>query len=152
MSSSETELRRAAMDLLSRREHSRKELWQKLRSRAETPEMLEVVLGALEADRLLSDERFAESFVRNRVSRGLGPVRIKQELLQKGIAADLVSIQLEAFDEDWQQQAREVNVKKFGTAPVKDPKEKAKRVRYLQYRGFNIDTIMAVVDGREHDE
>ena len=152
MSSSETELRRAAMDLLARREHSRKELWQKLRSRAETPEMLEVVLGALEADRLLSDERFAESFVRSRVSRGLGPVRIKQELLQKGIAAELVSIQLEAFDEDWQQQAREVNVKKFGTAPVKDPKEKAKRVRYLQYRGFHIDTIMAVVDGRENDE
>ncbi|OQX36236.1 MAG: hypothetical protein B0D91_09405 [Oceanospirillales bacterium LUC14_002_19_P2] len=152
MSSSEAELRRAAMDLLARREHSRKELWQKLRSRAETPEVLEVVLGALEADRLLSGERFAESFVRSRVSRGLGPVRIKQELLQKGIAVDLVSIQLEVFDEDWQQQAREVNVKKFGTGPVKDPKEKAKRVRYLQYRGFNIDTIMAVVDGREHDE
>ncbi len=140
------------MDLLARREHSRKELWQKLRSRAETPEILEVVLGALEADRLLSDERFAESFVRSRVSRGLGPVRIKQELLQKGIAAELVSIQLEAFDEDWQQQAHEVNLKKFGTTPVKDPKEKAKRVRYLQYRGFHIDTIMAVVDSRTNDE
>ncbi|WP_211829164.1 regulatory protein RecX [Kistimonas asteriae] len=152
MSSSETELRRAAMDLLSRREHSRKELWQKLRNRAETPEMLEVVLGTLEADRLLSDERFAESFVRSRVSRGLGPTRIKQELLQKGIAADLVSMQLEAFDEDWLQQAQDVNVKKFGTTPVKDPKEKAKRVRYLQYRGFHIDTILAVVDGRRNDE
>ena len=152
MSSSEAELRRAAMDLLSRREHSRKELWQKLRNRAETPEILEVVLGALEADRLLSDERFAESFVRSRVSRGLGPVRIKQELLQKGIAADMVSIQLESCDEDWQQQALEVNEKKFGAAPVKDPKEKAKRVRYLQYRGFHIDTIMAVVDGRTNDE
>jgi regulatory protein len=140
------------MDLLSRREHSRKELWQKLRNRAETPEMLEVVLGALEADRLLSDERFAESFVRSRVSRGLGPTRIKQELLQKGIAADLVSMQLEAFDEDWLHQAQDVNVKKFGTTPVKDPKEKAKRVRYLQYRGFHIDTILAVVDGRINDE
>ena len=140
------------MDLLSRREHSRKELWQKLRNRAETPEMLEVVLGTLEADRLLSDERFAESFVRSRVTRGLGPTRIKQELLQKGIAADLVSMQLEAFDEDWLQQAQDVNVKKFGTTPVKDPKEKAKRVRYLQYRGFHIDTILAVVDGRINDE
>lgn len=149
---SETELRRAAMDLLGRREHSREELWRKLRSRAATPEMLEMVLDALEADQLLSDHRAAASLVRSRISRGWGPVRIRQELLQKGIAEDLVSIQLEAFADNWQQRAREVNVKKFGTAPVTDPGEKAKRIRYLQYRGFHLDTVTAVIDGREHDD
>lgn len=134
------------MALLARREHSRKELWQKLLIRADSEESLEVVLVALESDRLLSDERFAEAFVRSRINRGLGPVRIKQELLQKGISSELIALQIEAFDEDWLQQAHSVNDKKFGATPIKDAKEQAKRVRYLQYRGFSMDTIMEIVD------
>ncbi|MCK5893950.1 MAG: regulatory protein RecX [Endozoicomonadaceae bacterium] len=146
MSSSETELRRAAMDLLARREHSRKELWQKLLIRADTEASLEIVLAALESERLLSDERFAEVFVRSCIHRGLGPVRIKQELLQKGISSELIALHMEACDEDWLQQARGVSDKKFGATPIKNTKEKAKRVRYLQYRGFRMDTIMGIVD------
>ena len=146
MSTSETELRRAAMDLLARREHSRKELWQKLQSRADTQESLALVLEALEADHWLSDERFAESFIRSRIARGLGPARITQELLQRGVASELVALQMEGCGEDWLQQARGVSDKKFGAAPVKNIKEKAKRVRYLQYRGFSMETIMGIVD------
>ncbi|CAM3808821.1 regulatory protein RecX [Parendozoicomonas haliclonae] len=134
-------LRRAAMDLLARREHSRKELHNKLRGRAEEPEVLEQVLDRLEEDNLLSDGRFVESFVRARIGKGHGPVRIRQELQQKGIAGEECQIALEEADVDWYELARDCRQRKFGQATPVDNRDRARQMRYLQYRGFEMDAI-----------
>ena len=73
------------MDFLSRREHSSKEIYQKMSRRVESIEMLMEVIDGLEQDGLLSNERFAESYFQSRKRRGFGPLRIKNELIQRGV-------------------------------------------------------------------
>lgn len=136
-------IRLAAMDLLARREHSRSELQQKLGRRFDDRETIAEVLDGLARDKLQSDSRYAESFARQRVSRGHGPLRLRQEMRQKGIPDDEASAALEALEVDWEQLALEVCRKKFGPGAPADFKDKARRQRFLQYRGFSADQIAA---------
>ena len=46
---------------------------------------------------------------------------------------------------DWYLQAELAYNKRFGTRYIKDQKDKAKRMRFLQYRGFTMDEINEVV-------
>ena len=73
-----------AMNLLARREHSRAELKEKLLKREFEPDEVEATVASLADRNLISDERFAESFATGRIRRGQGPVRIRQELRQRG--------------------------------------------------------------------
>lgn len=132
-------LRGAALDLLGRREHSRRELANKLATRFDLPAAapeLQACLDRLAADGYQSDERFAEVFVRSRRARGYGPVFIEQELRQRGLAAGLIQATVDRSDEIWSSLAGELKRKKFGVGSVTAIQEKAKVVRFLRYRGF----------------
>ena len=150
------ELRLAAMDLLARREHGSHELLVKLRKRfrrrACTDEQVQEVLSALTDEGLLSDERFALSTVRQLVSRGYGPRRITETFRQQGIEGYLSSALATAFEApvDWYAEAASVYEKKYhGDAIVGDwdarQRERAKRMRFLQYRGFDAEVCQALV-------
>lgn len=143
-------LRIAAMNLLARREHSRAELADKLgrkfTGQDACPELLAEVLDGLSQDGLQCDRRFAEAFLRARCNKGQGPRRIIQELNRCGVASALVSEVLAASETDWYAQARAVVIKKYGEAPPKDLREKAKRMRFLQYRGFEADQIVLALE------
>ena len=78
-------IRLKIMDFLSRREHSSKEIYQKLSRRVESKEMLLQSIEDLKRDGLLSDERFADSYFQSRKRRGFGPLKIKNELIQRGV-------------------------------------------------------------------
>ncbi|GAB3270156.1 recombination regulator RecX [Parahaliea aestuarii] len=136
-------IRRAAMDLLARREHSLQELRQKLHRRFGGASELAVELQRLQEENLQSDSRYAESFARQRMLRGYGPLRLRQEMRQKGIPEAEASLALEALDIDWYSHAQAVCDRKFGTGPAADLKEKGRRQRFLQYRGFSQDHISA---------
>lgn len=127
--------RRRAMDLLARREHSRLELERKLVARSFDASLVGGVLDELEQDDLLSAERFAHSFVASRYSRGQGPERIKRELAERGIESAESYLDDERFD--WEAQARATRVKRFGSESPEDFREKARQMRFLEYRGFN---------------
>ncbi len=142
----ENELRRAAVDLLSRRDYSRLELFRKLNSRCEHPDVLERVLDDLQQRQWQSDQRFAESFINSRFSRGLGPVRIKQELREKGISAETISLVLEAFEGDWYDNALHTLKKKYDSLKENDPNRKQKLYRFMAYRGFTQDHIAYALD------
>ena len=73
------DIRRSAMDLLARREHSYAELQRKLRQRGASGDMAEVELDRLVEDGLLSDERFCEAYIYARSQRGYGPARLREE-------------------------------------------------------------------------
>ena len=60
------EIYNKALDLLSRREHSRKELYLKLVKRFESKEDINSSLDKLEENNLLRDSRFAEEYVQAR--------------------------------------------------------------------------------------
>ena len=133
------------MDLLSRREHSFAELIEKLFRRFPDRDVLVEQLTLLNNENLQSDERFVESFINSRKSRGKGPAMIRQELKQRGVDAELVACYLADDNHQWLEIATEAYLKKFGDKPVADQKDKAKRLRFMQYRGFSGDIIRKIV-------
>jgi regulatory protein len=138
-------MRLKAMDLLARREYSRYELSDKLTTKlalgGEHMDTLEAVLDRLIADGLLSDERFAEALVRSKLHKGQGPRRIAQDLYKRGVSAELASSALQECGADWYELVVAVTNKKYGLEPAVDMKEKARRSRFLQYRGFSAEHI-----------
>ena len=96
-------------------------------------------------DGLQSDSRFAEAFVRSRINQGKGPVRIRTELRDRGLAGSAIDLALEEADEDWYALARDVRLKKFGPDTPREFRGKAKQMRFLQSRGFEPDQIQAAV-------
>lgn len=136
------DVRRAAMDLLARREHTRKELARKLnRKFSAVPDLIEEELGKLKAEGLQSDARLAEVFIRARKNRGQGPVKIKMELRGKGVDNETLGIAFDHCDVDWFALIEQVSRRKYGESAPSDARERAKRSRFLQQRGFNFDHI-----------
>lgn len=143
-------LRARALSYLARREHSRLELRRKLAPHAESPEQLESVLDTLEAQGLLSIERFAESVVHRRAGR-FGAARIRQELRQHDLPDELVGQHLAELDRTEFARAREVWERRFGRPPA-DTAERLRQARFLAARGFRGDVVRRVIGGRGHDE
>ena len=135
-----------AMDLLSRREHSRDELVRKLAARGFQGTECELTVEQLAVEGLQSDQRFSESFVNARVGRGNGPVRIRHELEQRGISSDIIEQCLVESGTDWQDLARKVRHKRFGSPPPLAYKEKARQARFLQQRGFTAGQSMGAME------
>lgn len=134
------------MDFLARREHSRFELRKKLATLGEVDDSaLEEVLNALEAEHLLSDERMAESFVRARIGQGKGPRWIAQELRQRGVDDKIIDNVLNQSDNNWLDRGRKVCTRKFGEEPARTLEERARRSRFLIYRGFRPDQAEAIL-------
>ncbi len=133
--------RHVAMDLLSRREHSRQQLSEKLRVRGYDPEDIERTLDRLAAEGLQSDRRFAEAWVYQRSQKGYGPLRIRRELLERGVPEALARDALEV-DFDWQASMQEQRRRRFGEALPEDYRERMKQARFLQNRGFSADAVM----------
>lgn len=140
-------IRRAAMNLLARREHGYVELSRKLRLRGAEAEMIDVELQRLADDGLLSEERYVESYIRSRANLGRSPMRIREELAQRGLARELVECALAEADIDWQAQMQDLWQRRF-TGHVADLKDKAKQSRFLAQRGYAVDDIRRLLDGQ----
>ena len=142
---SESQLRVAAIGLLSRREYSRHELYQKLIARTSSETYLLQLLDQLTESGYQCDKRFTESFLRSRINRGLGLMRIERELKEKGIDQDLIEQSLQG-DFDWFELAYDSGLKKFQSLDLNDYKEKQKAFRYLAYRGFSMEQIQFAME------
>lgn len=133
------QMRFSALDSLGRREHSKRELANKLSAKFDLPihsPEIQTCLDKLALDGYQSDERFAEVFVRSRRARGYGPLFIEQELRQRGVAGELIVAVVNRSDAEWLSLAGDQKRKKFGVGSVTAINEKAKVVRFLRYRGF----------------
>ncbi|OED45060.1 hypothetical protein ACH42_05905 [Endozoicomonas sp. (ex Bugula neritina AB1)] len=133
-------VRLAAMDLLARREHSFAELTRKLAQRFSEQVVFEQ-LSRLRDEKLQSDERFVESYVYSRQQKGYGPMRIRSDLLQNGLASDLISEYVIDDDDCWECMAIELKIRKFGVTIPTDYKVRAKQQRFLMQRGFTFYQI-----------
>jgi len=135
-----------ALKLLAQREHSRRELQQKLLAKGYAAEAIATALDQLQADKLLDETRFTEAYIRSRMNKGYGWLRIQQELQQRGIDTETMTAGLaELGTIDWLTLAQQAHAKRFGTLPT-DAKEKAKHMRFLQNRGFNQAEIRQVLE------
>ena len=147
-----TSLRASAMNILAAREHSIAELRVKLKRKNERSsnndvykdyieQWIEIILQQLIADNLLNEARFTESFVRFRINKGSGPVKIRHELSKRGISSELINDALESSYNFWQEHIEKVYSKRFGDNMPKDYKEQIKPSRFLYQRGFSSELI-----------
>ncbi|MHA7881049.1 MAG: regulatory protein RecX [Saccharospirillum sp.] len=135
-----------ALNLLARREHSQQELREKLLRRyPEAVERIEQTLTQLVEQGLQDDQRFAEAFVRSRVQRGHGPVRICFDARQRGVETR-VKDALSDAEIDWFESAAAIAERKLGSADPSDRKTQARLYRFLAQRGFQPDHIRHAVD------
>ena len=141
------ELRIKAMNLLARREHAVAELQQKLIAKGHPRNSVEQVVNALQQEGLVDDARFTEAYVRYRSERGYGPVRIQAELREKGVDEEVQANFLDRRATDWLERGAQVRIKRFGDEAPADFQEKARQMRFLQYRGFTADQASSVLDG-----
>ena len=72
------------MDYLARREYGHAELVTKLTTAGFDADIASRIVAQLTDEGLQSNSRFAESFVQSRINLGKGPVRIREELRQRG--------------------------------------------------------------------
>lgn len=130
-------VREAALRLLARREHSRRELETKLAGRGWHQTDIGQAVTELAEAGLQSDARFAESFARQRADRFYGPRRILAELAQRGIDSGLAAEALDALEVDFHELAADFYHRKYGPADrVPDYRERARRSQALYRRGF----------------
>jgi regulatory protein len=146
VSDTPAELKARALRFLARREHSRAELSRKLAPHAESAEALLFLLEELEKRKQLSDERYAE--VRsNWMARKYGAAKIRQDLKAKGVAEELAA---RVSTDGELERARAILARKYRDAAV-SREEKARRMRFLQSRGFSFDTIRGALAVDEED-
>ena len=103
-----TEIRRAAINYLARREHSETELYRKLCRKEFAEDAIRQVIQALAQENLLSNTRFVENYIYARRTRGFGPLRIQAELQQRDIPEELIEHHLQITDNAWFAEVRNV--------------------------------------------
>lgn len=154
-----------ALDLLSMRDYSRRELSDKLVTKAwEKKEQKDMDLGSLKqqasdiCDRLeelglLNEERFARSYVDELLRRKhLSKRGLKTALIQKGVQRDIIETVLEEVEVDPVEQVRELLATKFKTRDLSDEKQRTRTVNALLRLGYRYGEINAAMDGILEDE
>lgn len=133
---------------LGHREHSAFELRTKLKRKGLPEAAIDSALAMFREQGLQSDVRFAESFVRSRVRRGYGPIRIRQDLVQRGVADPVIEEALTFSADYWLDIAEQAIDKKFGSLTAireagrqNDQDGWNKAARFLHNRGFPSDLI-----------
>lgn len=130
-----------ALGLLTRREHSRKELTRKLTSRGMDAAEVETAVEKLSRDGWQDDARFAESLVRARVSGGYGPTRIRAELGTHGLDREAIATALDSFHGDWAEIASDLVRRRYGPVATLDLAQRRKVADFLIRRGFESTSV-----------
>lgn len=161
----ESYMRWLAFYYLGRREHSKTELRQKLLDKQCDTDAVESLLVEFEQEGYQSDERMTSALIKDGITKKHGKIRILQTLKKHGLKTvssangvnDWIDTHSEffsdliinatseeqdeindSFEVDWLAQAVEARVKKYGDSIPTDQKEKARQLRFLQYRGFDM--------------
>lgn len=143
-------LRSYAFALLTRRDYSQAELSAKLNLYAADSAEVARLVEELAQQNYQSDHRVAAMTLSSQIRKGKGLQRVKQALKAKQLDTELIIEELQEVD--WLAQAYQLKVKKFGAEVSKDPKLKAKQVRFLQYRGFEMDVILKAIAQTSQEE
>ena len=129
----------ASLRLLAMRDMSRMEFERKLTAKKFTPEDIAAAVVWCEAEDWLNEARYAEATAR-RLGHKYGATRIAQTLKQKGVPNSAVAETVNAMKDSEVARAQAVFERKFHDAPT-SADERAKRIRYMQTRGFSFDVI-----------
>lgn len=143
----------------SKYEKTRKEVADKLNQWSEntlSEEEKEWILAELTKDKFINEERYVERFIRDKVySLRKGPMVIRQELKERGVASSLIENGLNAIpDDDWFTSLREylvprLNRQKSKAKSMYDLRRKLHDAAYR--RGYPSEIREEVIDGLDLD-
>lgn len=139
-----------ALALLTRREHSRRELVGKLVARGVGEDEAQAAVERLAGAGWQNDARFADSLLRSRAGAGYGPAWVRAELERHGVDRDLISATLASFDGDWGGNARDLVRRRFGAISVQSDAIRRKAAELLYRRGFSAEQVRRATDP-DHD-
>jgi regulatory protein len=137
-----------AIGLLSRRDYPRDALKERLTDAGFESATAETAVAGLEDERLVNDERYVEAVVAGRIARGQGPLRIVLELRRAGVSTTLIAAAVDARAPEWRSRAIELQRRRFGPGAPPDPRQRARQARFLLYRGFTPDHVLAALGAR----
>ena len=142
--SNERRAKEKALWLISYRDHSKKELTDKIRRTCDE-ESAEKAVERMEELGLVNDRVFAERYARKLLfTKHMSKTAASYELARKGIDRELADEILEAIDVDEREQIREVIEKKYRN--LSDEKIKRRAISALQRLGYRFDDIRAVLE------
>lgn len=130
-----------ALKWLVVREYGFNELVNRLQRYRYCDEDILAAVTLLRDQDLQSDDRFTEAYVHSRLEKGFGPLRITQELRNKGISGDLIAVWVDILNDKWMQQLHRVRERKYGDALPTNYQDKMRQCQFLQYRGFSSEQI-----------
>lgn len=143
------ELKRIALNWLSRRDYSESQLSQRLARQGGAADDIARVITWCKNGNYLNQQRYLDMLVRSRAAKGYGLNYILQECRQQHISKEQVLQCAAQLEIDWFAQARQLYQKKYGQSAVTDYKEKLKRMAYMQRRGFSNEQIQIAINQTE---
>lgn len=132
-------------DLLAARDHSSLELRRKLARRGFDEATIDAAIVELTTHGLIDDRRFATDYAEHRIRKGFGPLRIRAELRERGIADAAIAEVVFEDDDRWRECLDQVALTKFGGRPA-DRRAMARQARFLEQRGFPPSLIWRYLD------
>ena len=128
------------MNALSRREHSEKEIYLKFVNLVNSKDTLLEEILKLKKEGLISNQRYAEAYIRSRFHSGFGPIRIKHELEKKGVIEAIIKTAFQETDLDWDDKLKSEFKKKYESNDMKSSNDN-KISKFFLYRGFDLEKI-----------
>jgi len=144
----------AAVRILGVREHNEYELREKLQAKAYDEIVIDHVIELLKQYDYLSETRYAESFLRSRLRKGETPWLAARKARQKGGDPIAIQVALEEAEHSFDawQTCKDVLDKRDPACLRKNDKRVWQRqLRYLQNKGFDMSTILQVMNNEEEE-
>ena len=138
--------------LLKYRQRSEKEISDRLKKKKFSPELVKETIDFLREKKFVDDAAFCQAWIRERLTRSIGPRRLFQELKLKGIDKRIIESNLaevkESYNED--QAARELAQRRLASLKDLDPQTARRRIYgYLLRRGFSPEVVIDTLNQLE---
>jgi regulatory protein len=143
----------AALRILNYRFNSEVELRRKLASKDFDRDAIDATIARLRDEKWLDDARFAEAFVRTRMRKRIGRLRIRRELIAAGVDDEIAANALrQNRDDDGEREAAlAVARKRAARLDLSSPENRHKLTAYLLKQGYDMslvrDVVRAALDG-----
>lgn len=136
-----------ALNLLSFRQRSEKEIYNALKRKGYEEFYIERAIDYCREQKYLDDRSFAKAFIKDKLNLNkLGEQRIKYELLRKGVSQDIIDDVLILDRDDQYEAALELARKKLPSYRRDDNKAAYRKLSgFLQRKGYNFDIVSRVV-------
>jgi regulatory protein len=139
------EVKKSALRFLSVRSHSSQELYRKLLKKKFSSEIIEKVLSDLLSLGYLNDRKFAEQYFNELVGKLFGPLKIKNEMIKRGIAKEIIDEVLSDYfnnDEMQKDVIQKLLSKNKFPKKITYRNDLQKLYNHLISRGFSPEVVM----------